>query len=193
MSVSFCQPISPVPSPQICSSGRCSGLLRSFRAKRQRRSHQHRNQCQAEYDGQCQWRIPASNLPPGNYNLTAAATGFTTATLQNVSVMTSQVRTANLTLEVGGTSTTVQVTEAATQIDTTTAQIQNTFNSKQAADLPNTGIGQGDLNLLLLNAGVSSSGGVGVGTGPSIGGQRPRNNTSTSTALTITASLLLAQ
>ena len=88
----------------------------------------------------------------------------------------NQIATANINLQVGQTTTTVEVTEAAAVIDTTTAQVQNTFEAKQAEDLPITSIGSGVYNLSLLSAGVTSSGGVGVGSGPSVGGQRPRNN-----------------
>ena len=70
----------------------------------------------------------------------------------------------------------MEVTEAPAVIDTTTAQVQNTFEAKQAEDLPIASAGSGVYNLALLNAGVTSSGGVGVGSGPSVGGQRPRNN-----------------
>src|SRR5262249_15112386 len=93
-------------------------------------------------------------------------------------VALNQVATANFNLAVGTVSTTVEVSEAGAVIDTTTAQIQNTFGSKPAEDLPITSQGFGVLNLSLLNAGVSSAGGVGVGIGigPSVGGQRPRSN-----------------
>ena len=84
--------------------------------------------------------------------------------------------TANLTESVGKAATSVEVTDSAVSIDTTTAQIQNTFDTKQAADLPVTATGSGVLNLSLYSAGVASSGTVGAGTGPSVGGQRPRNN-----------------
>jgi hypothetical protein len=117
-----------------------------------------------------------SNLLPGTYNLTVTASGFGASSLKNVSVSLNQTATANLTVQVGSVATTVEVTEAAAVLDTTTAQIQSTYTTKQVHDLPNVAIGQGVINLSLLQAGVGSSGGVGVGTGPSIGGQRPRNN-----------------
>ena len=88
----------------------------------------------------------------------------------------NQIATANLTMQVGQTQTTIEVTEAPAVIDTTTAQVQNTYEAKQAEDLPIAAVGSGVYNLALLNAGVTSSGGVGVGSGPSVGGQRPRNN-----------------
>ncbi len=117
-----------------------------------------------------------SNLPPGTYDITAKLQGFSTATLRGLRVALNQATTANLRLEVSGASTEVTVTAAPPAIDTTTAQVQSTYETKQASDLPSASIGQGVLNLSLLSAGVSSSGGVGVGTGPSVGGQRPRNN-----------------
>jgi hypothetical protein len=68
--------------------------------------------------------------------------------------------------------------------DTSTAQLQTTFDSKSAVDLPVAGAsrvvnGAGIYNLSLLGAGVASSGGVGQGVGPSIAGQRPENNSFT--------------
>ena len=117
-----------------------------------------------------------SNLLPGAYSVSASAAGFGKSTLSNVAVNLNQTATANLTLQVGAVATSVEVVEANAGLDTTTAQIENTFTATQAADLPNTSIGLGVINLSLLQAGVSSSGGVGVGMGPSVGGQRPRNN-----------------
>ncbi|HEY7387752.1 MAG TPA: carboxypeptidase regulatory-like domain-containing protein, partial [Bryobacteraceae bacterium] len=116
------------------------------------------------------------NLPAGEYQLAASATGFATSTLMGVTVQLNQTATANLTLQVGQVATSVEVSAAGALIDTTTAQIQNTYNTKQVADLPVASGTEGVLNLSLLQAGVASNGGIGVGTGPSIGGQRPRNN-----------------
>jgi hypothetical protein len=117
-----------------------------------------------------------SNLQPGNYTVNVTAPSFAAGQLRNVQVNLNQIATANLTLAVGTTTTTVEVTEAGAVIDTTTAQVQNSFDAKQSQDLPITAQGSGVFNLSLLNAGVASSGGVGVGSGPSVGGQRPRNN-----------------
>jgi hypothetical protein len=121
-----------------------------------------------------QYRI--SNLPSGIYNLTASANGFATANLNGLEVTLTRTVTANITLQVGQVSSALEVSEAAIAIDTTTATIGNTYDSRQARDLPVSSIGQGVLNLSLLNAGVASNGGIGVGQGPSVGGQRPYNN-----------------
>ena len=117
-----------------------------------------------------------SNLPVGSYSLSASATGFTRAQIKGVAVTLNVTSTANITLQVGTASTTVEVSETAAVIDTTTAQLQNSFSSQQMMDLPVASSGSGVINLSLLAPGVASAGGVGVGTGPSVGGQRPRNN-----------------
>ncbi|HTA67372.1 MAG TPA: TonB-dependent receptor [Bryobacteraceae bacterium] len=117
-----------------------------------------------------------SNLLPGNYDVSAGAPGFSTFKLKGVPVQLNQAATVDITLTVGSVSTSVEVSEAASVIDTTTAQIQTTYAVKQIADLPTNTIGVGVINMSLLQAGVASAGGIGVGAGPSIGGQRPRNN-----------------
>jgi hypothetical protein len=121
-----------------------------------------------------QYRI--SNLPASSYTVTVTAPGFAQAQTKGVQVALNQIATSNFTLQVGGTATTVEVSEAAATIDTTTAQVQNTFGATETMDLPMASTGSGVLNLSLLNAGVATSGAVGAGTGPSVGGQRPRNN-----------------
>ncbi len=120
-----------------------------------------------------------NNVPVGNYKLTVNAPSFTTATIQNVNIQLNKTQTVNVPLEIGQVSTSIEVTEAAAQIDTTTAQLQTTFNSEHIVNLPiveTSGNMYGALNLSLLGAGVASNGGVGQGTGPSVGGQRPMNN-----------------
>jgi hypothetical protein len=114
----------------------------------------------------------------GDYSITVTAAGFTVQALKGVHVELNKTTTANMNLQVGAVSSTVEVTEAAALLDTTTAQVSNTYERRLSADLPmaaNSSNG-GIYNLALIGAGVSSSGGVGVGTGPAVGGQRPRNN-----------------
>ncbi|MBV8068999.1 MAG: TonB-dependent receptor [Acidobacteriaceae bacterium] len=119
------------------------------------------------------------NLPIGTYTLNVTATGFKNAQVRNITIALNQTVTNNVQLTIGQAATTVEVSEAFVQIDTTTAQVQTTYNAKQLADLPSASGGQagsGVINLSLLNAGVTSTGGAGYGTGPSVGGQRPTNN-----------------
>ena len=123
-----------------------------------------------------------NNIPVGRYDVSAAMRGFTTATVAGVQLQLNHTSSINLTLAVAAVSTTVEVTEAAALLDTSTAQLQSTYDSRAAVDVPSAGIskvvnGAGIYNLSLLGAGVASSGGVGQGTGPSVAGQRPENNT----------------
>ena len=116
------------------------------------------------------------NLPVGKYTLTVTAPGFSKAELKDVEVVLNTTVTTNVTVSIGQATTSVQVSESAVAVDTTTAQIQTNFDTKQIEDLPLTATGSGVLNLSLLSAGVATSGAVGAGSGPSVGGQRPRNN-----------------
>lgn len=126
-------------------------------------------------NGSGEYRI--SNLPEGTYDIRTVMTGFTPALVKGVAVSATIVGTKDIVLSVGQGTTTVEVqSEANVSIDTTTAQISQTFSMKEVQDLPSSTIGLGVLNLSLLTPGVTSSGGLGAGTGPSIAGQRPRNN-----------------
>jgi hypothetical protein len=123
------------------------------------------------------------HLLVGTYKISAKMTGFKTV-IEETEIHLNTTGTVNLTLAAGAVSETVEVSGAAPIIDTTTAQLQTTYEDKQLDDLPTTGLGVspvngqnlGVLNLSMLDAGVASSGGLGAGTGPSVGGQRPRDN-----------------
>ena len=97
-----------------------------------------------------------SNLPAGIYTLSVEASGFTTAEVRNVEIVINQTGTSNVSLQIAKSSTSVEVTTSATTaIDTSTAQIQTTFEAKQLADLPTASGGQnnsGILNLLVTGA-----------------------------------------
>ena len=127
----------------------------------------------AKSNGTGQYRF--DNLSAGTYRVTAKAAGFK-AISEMVTVELNKTGTRNLTLTPGATTETVEVSGVPPVLDTTSAQIQTTFSSKELGDLPGGGSGSGVINLSLLDAGVATSGGIGVGTGPSISGQRPRNN-----------------
>ena len=117
-----------------------------------------------------------NNLLAGKYDLTVTASGFTKSELKGVDVTLNQVATANISLQVGQSTQTVEVSAEGAVIDTTTAQLQNTYTAEQLATLPMVSGGSGVINASLLQAGIATGGAVGLGTGPSVGGQRPRNN-----------------
>lgn len=124
-----------------------------------------------------------NNVPVGRYDVSATAKGFAMATVAGVQLELNHTASVNLVLAVGTVTTQVDVTEAAALIDTSTAQLQTTYDSRTAVEIPMAGAASakvigtsGIWNLSLVGAGVASSGGVGQGTGPSVAGQRPEAN-----------------
>jgi len=116
------------------------------------------------------------DLPPGAYDISVVATGFAKSEQKNFPVQLSRTNTATFTLQAGGEKANPQVIQALPPLDTTSPQIEGTFERKELADLPTGTIGLGVVNLSLLQAGVGTSGGVGDGVGPAVGGERPTNN-----------------
>ena len=120
-----------------------------------------------------------TNLPVGTYRITVSSANFRTTTLEKVPVELNKTLTANVQLQVGTSATTVEVSGVAPPVDTTTAQLQTTYNDQLSQDLGLTstgGTGGGVLNLSMLNPGVTNANAMGLGMGPSVGGQRPRDN-----------------
>jgi carboxypeptidase family protein len=117
-----------------------------------------------------------NNLPVGTYNISASSANFATTVVNGFKVELNKTSTLQLTLEIKGAVTSVEVSGSAPALDTTSSQISTTFDQKLNADLPVSSIPGGVLNLSLLSAGVATGGGIGAGMGPAVGGQRPRNN-----------------
>jgi hypothetical protein len=115
------------------------------------------------------------NLPVGHYSIEASTNGMAGG-YKDIQVQLNRQATANITAQVTANTQVIEVNAEALTIDTTTPNIQNTFDNRQLQDLPTATVGLGVLNLSLLDAGVATSGGIGAGTGPSVSGQRPRNN-----------------
>ena len=103
-----------------------------------------------------------SLLKPGQYTLTATKEGFKTS-IQNVNVELGQNTTLNFTMELGASSTTVEVTGAASLLQTQNANISTTFDTRQVLNLPNPG---NDLtNIAQTAPGVTMNTGSGGGYG----------------------------
>ena len=118
------------------------------------------------------------NLPVGTYNITVKAPGFRNF-IAHADVELNKTGTRNASLTAGAASETIEVSGAPPVIDTTTAQLQSTFDPQYSQDLGLTsagGAGAGVLNLSLLTPGVTNGSSMGDGVGPSVGGQRPRDN-----------------
>lgn len=107
------------------------------------------------------------HLLAGTYRITVKVTGFKSVA-EMVEIELNKTVTRNITLAPGAASETVEVSGIPPVLDTTTAQLQNTYQTKQLEDLPTVSAGSGVINLALLDAGVATSGGIGLGTGPSV-------------------------
>jgi hypothetical protein len=118
------------------------------------------------------------NLPVGIYKITVSSQGFRTV-VQQVEVQLNKTGTLNVAMSPGAATETVEVSGIAATIDTTTAQLQSSYDARYSEDLGITssgGTGAGVLNLSLLSPGVAQVSSMGLGVGPSVGGQRPRDN-----------------
>jgi Carboxypeptidase regulatory-like domain len=82
-----------------------------------------------------------SNLPVGTYTVSATAPTFQTTTVSNVPVVLNKTGTANVQLQIGKSSTTVEVSGAAPPVDTTTAQLESSYNDRFSQDLGLTSAG----------------------------------------------------
>src|SRR5712692_11151944 len=96
------------------------------------------------------------SLPPGTYKVTIEAPNFRTVVLESVDVFVSRDNYLGVSkLELGKVGETVQVEGATPLIETTTAQVTTSFDSKDTADLPLSG---GFDMLALFIPGVADTG-----------------------------------
>ena len=79
------------------------------------------------------------NLLPGNYEVTVMSPGFNTARQSNVDLAVGAAQQLNISLKVGETSQTVEVTEAAPQIQLTSSTLSDEVESTTVRELPLNG------------------------------------------------------
>lgn len=98
-------------------------------------------------------------IPPGTYRIEISRTGFGTKVVSDVAVSTSQdTGLGAVSLGVAGAQTTVEVSASAAQlIETTQAQITDTFPTEDIQLMTNVNENQGLDNLALLVPGVNAS------------------------------------
>jgi hypothetical protein len=124
------------------------------------------------------------NLPAGAYEVKVTAAGFNTL-VTNVTLAVGAQQTLNLPMKVGETSQTVQVTEAAPQIELTSSTLTGQVESQTVLELPLNG--RDWTSLATLHPGVnlietqmdyatSARGNRGFGAELTISGQRTTNN-----------------
>jgi hypothetical protein len=76
-----------------------------------------------------------ANLPIGTYKISVSLPNFKTTTVDRVPVELNKTNNANVKMEVGSSSTTVEVSGEAPSVDTATAQLQTTYDDQLAQDL----------------------------------------------------------
>ena len=88
------------------------------------------------------------NISPGQYQVQASNAGFKTAVSDIFTVVVGARQRADLNLEVGETSETVEVVGVAPLIETDSSDRGTVIGQKQAVDLPLNGRSYADLTLL---------------------------------------------
>jgi hypothetical protein len=94
-----------------------------------------------------------NNLAPNEYRLEIRKSGFKTEVQSGIILSVDQAVTANVTLQVGTSQQTVNVTGAASQVDTVTSTISTQVSPEMASQLPLNG-----RNILQLMAVAPDSG-----------------------------------
>jgi hypothetical protein len=108
-----------------------------------------------------------SQVPPGEYTVTAERPGFAVAVENGVKLQVNSPATLDIRLEIGKTSETVAISAETPPINTTNASVGNNFTEKQIRQLPL--LTRNVVELLSLQPGVTSTGEV-------LGARRDQNN-----------------
>ncbi len=117
------------------------------------------------------------SLIPGVYKVSVEAKGFKNFLKSEISVAANQDNVADAHMDMGVATEVVEVSAGSVAVQTTSSDLNNTFDSK-AADLPNGGgtLNGSMLNLAVLAPNVVAQPGGTTGIGGSVGGTRPRDN-----------------
>jgi hypothetical protein len=126
------------------------------------------------------------NISPGNYLASVSKDGFATAQAQAFTLSVNQTATINFDLKVGEATSTIQVSTASVDVETSTSELGTVIGTTAVNALPLNG--RNFTELLLLGPGVSpansagNSGGGGIGNYlgnvvfPAVNGQNNRSN-----------------
>ena len=97
------------------------------------------------------WSVP--NIPPANYRVRVEKEGFKTSEIKSLDVEIGKTANGSVTLSVGGTNETVEVSTLPPQLQTQEATVGQVIDQKQIRDLPLNG--RNVLQLATLAPGVS--------------------------------------
>src|ERR1017187_9825872 len=98
------------------------------------------------------------NVPPGKYNITVVKTGFSKFVISAQTVTVGSPVTANVILEVGAATQTVEVAATGVELQTTNATIGNTVTGVTLESLPT--LGRDVSSFVTLQPGISPDGSV---------------------------------
>lgn len=128
-------------------------------------------------DGDGRYRFP--NLSIGSYELTVEAQGFAKLVRTGIELLLNQNAVVDITLKPSTVEEVVTVTENASILNTTNAEVSTRFDSKRLSELP-LAPNRDILNVALSAAGVSQLGsgqsGFANGVNFSVNGMRLRSN-----------------
>ena len=99
-------------------------------------------------------------LPPGNYQITAAKTGFTTIFTKDITLQVGQTRTIDLELPVQARAEEVTVTGVVPIVDSEKTEISQVVSETQQTNLPLAG--RRWENFALLTPNTTTDGGTGL-------------------------------
>ncbi|NDQ55497.1 MAG: TonB-dependent receptor plug domain-containing protein [Acidipila sp.] len=128
----------------------------------------------------------APNLPPGAYEITTSAAGFSTQVQTGVTLTVGAQQTLNFTLKVGQVSEKIEVSSEVSQVELTSSTISETVNSTTVRELPLNGRDWTSLAVLqpgvigirtqIGTTGTVNRGNRGFGNQLSVAGHRPTEN-----------------
>lgn len=87
-----------------------------------------------ESGSQGNYSVP--ELPPGTYNLTVKAKGFSTVQQKNISLLVGQTLTLNFTVKPGSVSEVVEVTSETPLIETSSSDVVGSVSPAEVSSLP---------------------------------------------------------
>ncbi|HUI57444.1 MAG TPA: TonB-dependent receptor [Bryobacteraceae bacterium] len=124
-------------------------------------------------DTQGRYNMP--QLTPGTYKLTAKASGFADVVIDKLELLVNQPATVPIAFEkLGATTTTVEVSAVATQVNTTDASLGNALGGTAIVELPM--FARNVVGLLQYQPGVTATGGGGERDGAVNGGRPDQSN-----------------
>ena len=91
------------------------------------------------------------NVQVGKYKVTVEATGFSKISAPDIDVAVEARQRVDLTLQIGTVSQTIDVTDAATILETDSSEHTQVVNTQQVVELPLNGRNYSDLALLSAN------------------------------------------